>query len=48
MRECDRLKWALFCGYNPIHFPIDCCGLVSFMIFNSNQKQIRSKNERIK
>ena len=28
MREIDRLKWAIFCGYNPCKiFYGDCSGL---------------------
>ena len=27
MLEADRLKWAIFCGYNPCRrFYGDCCG----------------------
>lgn len=27
MLEIDRLKWAIFCGYNPYErFYGDCCG----------------------
>lgn len=27
MLEADRLKWAIFCGYNPYkRFYGDCCG----------------------
>ena len=27
MLEIDRLKWAIFCGYNPYkRFCGDCCG----------------------
>lgn len=30
MLEIDRLKWAIFCGYNPCkRFYGDCCGYVS-------------------
>lgn len=31
MRERDRLKWALFCGYKPRQFFGDCCGLAWFI-----------------
>lgn len=37
MREIDRLKWAIFCGYNPYKiFYSDCSGL-HFRLFRQGE-----------
>ena len=38
MLEIDRLKWAIFCGYNPYkRFCGDCCGYVSMIIWGGRK-----------
>lgn len=38
MLEIDRLKWAIFCGYNPYkRFYGDCCGYVSMIIWGGRK-----------
>lgn len=44
MREYDRLKWALFCGYKQKHFIGDCCGYIHFISSRNVGKQFILKH----